>query len=94
MGEAGGNISGEIAPNGGLPSGISPKKSGLAGKALLAAAFFACPCHLPIYIALLGGTALGGYLTENTLLVAAALSAVFALSLFAGMRKIKPGQAG
>lgn len=71
------------------PSGGGPAKKSLAGKALLAAAFFTCPCHLPIYIALLGGTALGGYFTENKFLSIAALSAIFAFSLLAGMRMIK-----
>lgn len=71
----------------------APKKS-LAGKALLAAAFFTCPCHLPVYIALLGGSALGGYVTENKILTLAALSAAFGFSLLAGLRAIKPKPIG
>lgn len=83
-GEAGGRISNKI---------VQEKKSP-AGKALLAVAFFTCPCHLPIYILLLGGTALGGYITENKILSVTALSAAFVFSLLAGIQMIKSKQTG
>lgn len=68
--------------------GGSPSK-GLTGKFLLGAAFFTCPCHLPIYIILFGGTALGGYLSENIVLAAGALTAVFLFSLLTGWKMVK-----
>ncbi len=40
-----------------------------------------CPCHLPIYLALLGGTALGGVIRENTGLVVLGLTGAFLASL-------------
>ena len=71
----------------------APPESSFAGKALLAAAFFTCPCHLPVYLALFGGTALGAYLAEYIWLSAAVLSVVFLFSLFAGVRMIKAREA-
>ena len=65
--------------------GGSPAK-GLAGKILLGAAFFTCPCHLPIYLILFGGTALGGYLSENKALAVGALTAAFLFSLLTGWK--------
>ena len=67
----------------------NPPAKGFAGKALLVAAFFTCPCHIPIYIVLFGGTALGAYMAEYIWFSAAALSVVFVFSLFTGMRMIK-----
>ena len=45
----------------GRRAGTTPLKTqrSIAGKLMLGAAFFLCPCHLPIYLALLGGTAAG-----------------------------------
>ncbi len=69
--------------------GGSPAAKGLTGKLLLGAAFFTCPCHLPIYIILFGGTALGGYLSENIVLAAGAMTAVFLFSLLTGRKMVK-----
>ncbi len=66
----------------------------LAGKALLAVAFFTCPCHLPIYIVLFGGTALGGYFAENKGLSLVALTVVFIFTLLSGWRMLKARGAG
>ena len=41
---------------------------------MLGAAFFLCPCHLPIYLALLGGTAAGALLSENAYTAGAVLA--------------------
>ena len=68
-------------------------KRGLAGKILLGTAALTCPCHIPIYLLLFGGTALGGYLSENIGLVIVALSAYFFFALFAGLRMVKAGRA-
>ena len=70
-----------------------PPAKGFAGNALLAAAFFTCPCHLPVYSVLFGGTALGAYLAEYVWFSAAVLTVVFLFSFLAGMRMIKAGEA-
>jgi len=59
------------------------------GKALLGVAFVACPCHLPIYGALLAGTALGSSFAEHRVLALVLLTAAFVLSLAAGLRMIR-----
>jgi mercuric ion transport protein len=82
-----GEIQGTAAGQDKVEAG-SPTK-GLTGKILLGAAFFTCPCHLPIYLILFGGTALGGYLSENMVLAAGALTAVFLFSLLAGWKMVK-----
>ncbi len=64
-------------------------KKTLLGKTLLGAAFFTCPCHLPIYLILFGGTALGGYLSENMALAVGAMTAAFLFSLLAGRKMVK-----
>lgn len=64
-------------------------KRGLGGKILLGTAALTCPCHIPIYIVLFGGTAIGGYLSENMGLAIAGLSAYFFFALFAGLRMVK-----
>ena len=68
-------------------------KRGFAGKILLGTAALTCPCHIPIYLVLFGGTALGGYLSENMGLAIAALSAYFFFALFVGLRMVKAGRA-
>ncbi|MFQ5894700.1 MAG: mercury resistance protein [Nitrospinota bacterium] len=50
------------------------------------AAFLLCPCHLPIYAALLAGTALGAAIAERPLLAALALAGAFAACLALGFR--------
>ena len=57
----------------------------LAGKLLLAGAFFACPCHIPVYGALLGGGALGSYFAERTGTVLSLMTALFLVSLWWGL---------
>ena len=59
------------------------------GKTLLGAAFLTCPCHLPIYLILFGGTALGGYISENIALAVGALTAAFFFSLLTGWKMVK-----
>ncbi len=49
-----------------------------------------CPCHLPIYAALLGGTTLGGVISENTGLVALGLTGVFLVALISALIAVKP----
>ena len=58
----------------------------IAGKLMLGAAFFLCPCHLPIYLALLGGTAAGALLSENAYTAGAVLALAFLAALVLGLR--------
>jgi mercuric ion transport protein len=48
-----------------------------------------CPCHVPIYLAIFGGTALGGCLRENLSLFLLGLTGIFLLSLSKGLKLIK-----
>lgn len=54
-----------------------------------AIAVLSCPCHLPILIALLSGTAAGAFLSENIGLAAVLLLPVFLLSAFATWRLLE-----
>lgn len=58
----------------------------ITGKIMLGAAFFLCPCHLPIYLALLGGTAAGALLSENAYTAGAVLALAFLAALVPGLR--------
>lgn len=62
----------------------------LTGYLLGATAFVACPCHLPLTlpltVALLGGTAWGAALSQNTGLIYGIATAYFVLGLLTGMR--------
>lgn len=49
----------------------------LLGKLMLGVAFLACPCHLPIYAALLGGTAVGAVISARPGAVFALMGVVF-----------------
>ncbi|MEK6710161.1 MAG: mercury resistance protein [Nitrospinota bacterium] len=51
------------------------------GKIMLGVAFLACPCHLPIYAALLGGTALGAALSARLGMTFALMGVVFIVAL-------------
>jgi hypothetical protein len=48
---------------------------------LAVSGFLACPCLLPLWLSLLGGTALGSVLADHRGLLVAALSAYFVLAL-------------
>jgi hypothetical protein len=65
------------------------EKGSFVGKALLGAAFFLCPCHLPVYLALLGGTAAGALLSENANAGAGVLTVAFLVTLIFGLRLLK-----
>ena len=54
----------------------------------LAIAALTCPCHVPIYLAVLGGTALGVYLRDNILLIILGLTGVFLLTLTRGLKLV------
>lgn len=53
---------------------------------VLAIAVLTCPCHLPIWIALLGSTAVGALLTRHTGVAALAFTVLFVVSAWASFR--------
>jgi mercuric ion transport protein len=63
----------------------------LKGVGLLALAVVACPCHLPILLAVLGGTTIGAILAANVLPVGVVLGAVFAGALALSLRAFETG---
>lgn len=50
-----------------------------------AIAILACPCHLPIWLALLGGTALGAGLSEHMMIAVLTLTILFVISASAAL---------
>ncbi len=58
-------------------------------KIALGTAFLTCPCHIPIYIAIFGGTALGSFFTQNLTLALLLLTALFVVSLIMGLKVLK-----
>lgn len=53
---------------------------------LLAVAVLTCPCHLPIWIAILGTTAVGAMLSRYTGVAALAFTLLFVASAWASFR--------
>ena len=53
---------------------------------LLGLAVVTCPCHLPLLLAILAGTALAGALSQYLAVAFAAFTIIFALSLSYGLR--------
>jgi len=74
-----------------LPSGPAPPGS-LKGYLLLGLAFVTCPCHLPLLLAILAGTGLAGALSQYFGLAFVALSVIFVVSLFLGLRALRGGE--
>ena len=64
----------------------SPKRKGYLH---LTIAAVTCPCHIPIYLAIFGGTALGALLKENLLLFILGLTGIFLVTLSKGLKLIK-----
>ncbi len=55
----------------------------------LAIAAFTCPCHVPIFLVILGGTAFGIFLRDNIFLIILGLTAIFLLTFTRGVKLIK-----
>lgn len=55
---------------------------------MLALAVISCPCHLPLLLALLGGTAIGTLLFANVLPVLVVLTIVFGATLALSVRAL------
>ncbi len=53
----------------------------------LGLAALTCPCHPPILVAVLAGTALGGWLSQYLGVVVLAMAGIFILSLMYGLRE-------
>ena len=68
----------------------SPKRKGYFH---LTMAAITCPCHVLIYLAIFGGTALGAFLRENLLLFILGLTGIFLLTLLKGLKLIDAGKA-
>lgn len=51
----------------------------------LGIAVITCPCHLPLLLVILAGTAVGGWLHQHTLLVLVVLLGIFVLALCHGL---------
>ncbi len=58
----------------------------------LAIAAFTCPCHIPIFLAILGGTAFGIFLRGNILLIILGLTAIFLITLTRGLKLVNEGK--
>ncbi len=54
----------------------------------LAIAALTCPCHVPVYLAVLGGTAFGVFMKDNIILLILGLSAIFLLTLTRGLKLV------
>ncbi len=65
-----------------------PRPRTLRGSLLLVGAFLTCPCHLPIFAALLAGTAAGAYFKQNLWTIGLAFTAAFVTCLLLGLRWI------
>ena len=66
----------------------APPRS-LKGHVLLGLAFLTCPCHLPILLAVLAGTGLAGALSQYFGVAFMALSVIFTVSVFLGLKALK-----
>lgn len=64
-------------------------RAALKGYLLVASAFVACPCHIPLWIGLVAGTAAGAFFLDNWTLVVPALLAYFVVALYLGNRVLK-----
>ncbi len=66
-------------------------RGGLSGKEDTGKLWASVPC--PIYLAIFGGTALGGFLRENLLLFILGLTGIFLITLLKGLKLIDAGKA-
>ncbi len=54
----------------------------------LAIAAVTCPCHVPIFLAILGGTVYGVFLRDNIFLIIAGLAVIFLITLRRGLKLV------
>jgi len=64
----------------------------IKGYVLLITGFIACPCHLvitaPLILGLVGGTAIGAFLTRNATVIIGVLALYFVIALVLGFKYI------
>ncbi|MBI1743022.1 mercury resistance protein [Candidatus Acetothermia bacterium] len=48
-----------------------------------------CPCHLPLWVGLLAGTAVGAYVNQYFIWLFAAFTVIFVISLSAALRSLR-----
>ncbi len=76
-----------------LPSDPTARKREKRGRWWLVGAYFLCPCHLPIALALggivFGGSALGAAITGNKIGTGVVLTILYALVLWRGFWHIR-----
>jgi mercuric ion transport protein len=53
----------------------------------LGLAVVTCPCHIPIFLVLLAGTVLGAWLRHYLLVAVLAMSGVFVVTLYYGLKR-------
>jgi len=53
----------------------------------LGLAIVTCPCHIPILLGLLAGTVLGAWLRHYMLVAVLAMSGVFVVTLYYGLKR-------
>jgi len=59
----------------------------------LTVAALTCPCHVPIYLAIFGGTAVGAFLRENLSLFLLGLTGIFLITVVKGLKLVKEEKA-
>ncbi len=65
---------------------IAPPRGNTKKYLSLSLAALTCPCHAPILVAVLAGTALGGWVSQHLGVVILAMAGIFILSLLYGLR--------
>ena len=65
---------------------VAPPQGNAKKYLSLGLAVLTCPCHAPILVAVLAGTALGGWTSAHLSVVIPAMAGIFILSLLYGLR--------
>ncbi|MBI3014366.1 MAG: mercury resistance protein [Candidatus Tectomicrobia bacterium] len=71
------------------PTSAGAERRTFRGYLLLAGAALTCPCHLPVFLILLAGTGVAGFLTQNFWTAFLVLTAVFVFFLRSGLKTLK-----
>jgi mercuric ion transport protein len=69
-----------------IPTAIQGARQRIGAYMFAVLALVTCPCHLPIWLALLAGTTAGAYLGEHWVIAALGLTALFVLSVTRALR--------
>lgn len=71
---------------------VNAQKRPWKGYPLLATAAITCPCHLPLVLAILGGTVLAAFLEQHLALAVIGLTFVFLFALIGGLKRLGWGR--